>query len=235
MSAIVTTQGLCKGYEGRQGRQVLQDLQLTIPAGKIVGLLGPNGCGKTTLMKILAGLIGDYTGKVLIDGREPGVYTKSILSYLPEKTYLSDWMRVSQAMDLFGDFYSDFDRSKAEELLARFQLRPDMKLKSMSKGMQEKVQLILVMCRAARLYILDEPLSGVDPAARSVILDTIIRNYNENATILLSTHLIYDVEQIFDQIIMLGYGRIILAGDADELRQQSGKSIDQLFREVYRC
>ncbi len=235
MSAIVTTQGLCKGYEGRQGRQVLQDLQLTIPAGKIVGLLGPNGCGKTTLMKILAGLIGDYTGKVLIDGREPGVYTKSILSYLPEKTYLSDWMRVSQAMDLFGDFYSDFDRSKAEELLARFQLRPDMKLKSMSKGMQEKVQLILVMCRAARLYILDEPLSGVDPAARSVILDTIIRNYNENATILLSTHLIYDVEQIFDQIIMLGYGRVILAGDADELRQQSGKSIDQLFREVYRC
>lgn len=235
MSAIVTTQGLCKGYEGRQGRQVLQDLQLIIPAGKIVGLLGPNGCGKTTLMKILAGLIGDYTGKVLIDGREPGVYTKSILSYLPEKTYLSDWMRVSQAMDLFGDFYSDFDRSKAEELLARFQLRPDMKLKSMSKGMQEKVQLILVMCRAARLYILDEPLSGVDPAARSVILDTIIRNYNENATILLSTHLIYDVEQIFDQIIMLGYGRIILAGDADELRQQSGKSIDQLFREVYRC
>lgn len=235
MSAIVTTQGLCKGYEGRQGRQILQDLQLTIPAGKIVGLLGPNGCGKTTLMKILAGLIGDYTGKVLIDGREPGVYTKSILSYLPEKTYLSDWMRVSQAMDLFGDFYSDFDRSKAEELLARFQLRPDMKLKSMSKGMQEKVQLILVMCRAARLYILDEPLSGVDPAARSVILDTIIRNYNENATILLSTHLIYDVEQIFDQIIMLGYGRIILAGDADELRQQSGKSIDQLFREVYRC
>lgn len=235
MSAIVTTQGLCKGYEGRQGRQILQDLQLTIPAGKIVGLLGPNGCGKTTLMKILAGLIGDYTGKVLIDGREPGVYTKSILSYLPEKTYLSDWMRVSQAMDLFGDFYSDFDRSKAEELLARFQLRPDMKLKSMSKGMQEKVQLILVMCRAARLYILDEPLSGVDPAARSVILDTIIRNYNENATILLSTHLIYDVEQIFDQIIMLGYGRVILAGDADELRQQSGKSIDQLFREVYRC
>lgn len=144
-------------------------------------------------------------------------------------------MKVKDALELFQDFYADFNRPKAEELLRRFQLSPDMKLKAMSKGMQEKVQLILVMCRSAKLYILDEPLSGVDPAARSVILDTIIRNYSEQSTILLSTHLIYDVEQIFDDIIMLGYGRVLMAGEADALRQQSGKSIDQLFREVFRC
>ena len=232
MSNIVIAEGLSKTYEVQP---VLQNLRLQLPAGKIIGLLGPNGCGKTTFMKILAGLIGDFEGSVTIDGRQPGEYTKSIVSYLPEKTYLSDWMKVKDALDLFGDFYADFNRSKAEELLQRFQLSPDMKLKAMSKGMQEKVQLILVMCRSAKLYILDEPLSGVDPAARSVILDTIIRNYNEQSTVLLSTHLIYDVEQIFDDIVMLGYGQVVMAGEADALRQQNGKSIDQIFREVFRC
>ncbi|HHW45373.1 MAG TPA: ABC transporter ATP-binding protein [Clostridiales bacterium] len=232
MSTIVEINSLYKSYGSFM---VLNNLSLKFETNKIIGLLGPNGCGKTTLMKILCGLITDYYGDVRIDGQAPGPYTKSIVSYLPEKTYLSDWMRVSDAFDIFSDFYSDFDRAKACELLQRFHLNEHMKLKAMSKGMQEKVHLILAMSRSAKLYVLDEPLSGVDPASRSVILETIISNYNKDSTVLISTHLIYDVEQYFDDIVMMGFGQLIMAGNVDQIRQDTGKSIDEIFREVFRC
>ena len=183
-SALVTIENLNKSY-GRG--PVLQSLNLTVNSGRIVGVMGPNGCGKTTLFKILTGLISDYQGTVEIYGHKPGVYTKSVVSYLPEKTYLGDWMKARDALQVFADFYADFDRQKAAEMLQRFRLDEKMKLKSMSKGMQEKLQLILVMSRAAKLYILDEPLSGIDPAARDSILDIILGNYSENATVMLST------------------------------------------------
>lgn len=230
-SNIVTVEHLQKSY-GK--KTVLTDLSFQIGEGQIIGLLGPNGSGKSTLIKSMVGLIQDYKGSILIDGQKPNHITKSMVSYLPEKTYLSKWMTVSDAIFLFRDFYKDFNEAKAWDMVARLGLEKKQKTQTMSKGMQEKLQLILVMSREARLYILDEPIGGVDPAARDYILDTIIKNYSGKSSIMLSTHLIYDVERIFDRVLFLKNGRIELNENVDKLREEKGMSIDELFREVYR-
>ncbi|MDP4121083.1 MAG: ABC transporter ATP-binding protein [Bacillota bacterium] len=222
--------GLYKSY----GRKLaVNNLNFQVGPGKIVGLLGPNGCGKTTTMKIVTGLIQDFTGDVKITGMPISVESKAIVSFLPEKTYLSDWMKPSYAFDYFSDFYTDFDKSKAYELLNHMGISPDQKIKTMSKGMQEKLQLVLVMSRAAKLYILDEPLSGVDPATRAYILDTILKNYNEESSILMSTHLIYDVERIFDDVVMMKDGTAVIADTVDNIRERTGKSVEEYFKEVF--
>ncbi|NMP36810.1 MAG: ABC transporter ATP-binding protein [Clostridiales bacterium] len=227
---LVRIEGLYKDYDGHG---VLDGVSFTLDAGHVVGLLGPNGCGKTTLIKIMTGLIHDYSGSVLIGGQAPGEYTKGIVAYLPEKTYLHDWMRTTDALDYFADFYPDFDKAKALDMVHHFDLPEKQKIKTMSKGMQEKLQLLLVMCRNARLYLLDEPLGGVDPAARSVILDVILSNYSPDSTILLSTHLINDMERILDHVLFLGNGKILVNNNAEQLRQKSGKSIEETFKEVF--
>ncbi len=220
----------------RYGRQeVLKDLTIQADAGSIVGLLGPNGCGKSTLLKIMAGLISDYDGEVSISGKPIGLETKSMVSYLPEKTYLPGWMRPQDIFALFSDFYSDFDRRLAEDMLGQFNIGLNQQAKNMSKGMQEKLQLTLVMSRKARVYLLDEPLGGVDPAARSAILDLVLKNYQAESVMILATHLIQDVEKIFDRAVILGFGEKILDDETDAIRQNYGKSIDEVFREVFKC
>ena len=213
----------------------LHDVSLAIEPGHIVGLLGPNGSGKTTLLKIASGLLVPTSGTVSICGFPVGPESKERISYLPDKNYLSEWMKVSQIIDLFHDFYLNFDRSKAYEMLKRLNISPAQKLKTLSKGTREKVQLILVMSRNADLYLLDEPIGGVDPAARDYILQTILTNYNEHGSILISTHLIADVEQVLDQIIFLKNGVVSLQSSVDDVRAQYGKSVDELFREVFQC
>jgi ABC-2 type transport system ATP-binding protein len=213
----------------------LSDVSLTIEPGHIIGLLGPNGSGKTTLIKLACGLLVPSSGSLTVCGGPVGPESKARISYLPDKNYLSQWMKVSQIIDLFHDFYDNFDRNKAYEMLKRLNINPTQKLKTLSKGTREKVQLILVMSRNADLYLLDEPIGGVDPAARDYILQTILTNYNENGSLLISTHLIADVEQVLDQIIFLKNGVVTLQSSVDGIREQYGKSVDELFREVFQC
>ncbi len=215
--------------------QALDSLNFTLEQGKIIGLLGPNGSGKTTLLKLINGLLTPSQGQILVNGQAPGDESKKLISYLPERTYLNNWMKVRDIVAFFADFYPDFDRAKAQEMLREMDIDENQKLKTLSKGTKEKVQLILVMSRSALFYLLDEPIGGVDPAARDYILDTILTKYNPEASILISTHLITDVERIFDDIIFLNKGRIVLAGNVDDIRAQEGKSIDALFREVFKC
>ncbi|MDR1631068.1 MAG: ABC transporter ATP-binding protein [Oscillospiraceae bacterium] len=226
--AMIQIRNLKKAY----GKNVvLNDISFDLPKGRIVGLLGPNGSGKTTLIKVLAGIIHDYEGTVLIDNHKPGVFTKARTAYLPERTYLAEWFRTIDAIDYFNDFFSDFDKNKALDFAQRFNLDLKQKVKTMSKGMQEKVQLLLVMSRAADFYLLDEPLGGVDPAARSVILDIIMSNYGDNATLLLSTHLVNDLEQSFNHVLMLGRGNILVNTGIETIRNQ-GKTLEEVFKEV---
>ena len=214
---------------------VLEGVGFSIPRGKIVGLLGPNGCGKTTILKLISGLLQLDEGEIRINGICPGQQTKSMISYLPERSYLNDWMKISDILNLFSDFYADFDRERAEQMLTDLKISKEEKLKTMSKGTKEKVQLILVMSRRASLYLLDEPIGGVDPATREYILHTILKNFDENSSILITTHLIQDVETFFDQVLFLNQGKIVIDGEVDEIRETYGKSIDGLFREVFRC
>lgn len=226
----------CKHVTKKYGMKVaLDDVNLTIEKGKIIGLLGPNGSGKTTLIKLLNDLLVPNSGEILIQGNHPGVETKKIISYLPERTYLNFNMRIKEVIQYFKDFYDDFREEVAYELLKKLGINPNDQLKTLSKGMKEKVQLILVMSRKAQLYILDEPIGGVDPVARDYILDTILKNFNEDASILISTHLISDIEKILDEVIFIKDGKIVLHESSDQLRDESGKSIDGYFREEFKC
>ena len=232
MNSILQCTNLSKAFGTTMA---LKNVNLEIARGRIVGLLGPNGSGKSTFIKLCNELLDPTSGEIRIGGFQPGVETKKIVSYLPEKTYLNDWMKVSEIISFFKDFYTDFSSEKAFDMLKRLNIEPTNRLKTLSKGTKEKVQLILVMSREAQLYLLDEPIGGVDPAARDYILDTILKNYNEEATVILSTHLISDIEKILDDIIFLKDGQVVLQKTVDEIRDESGKSVDALFREVFRC
>ncbi|MBQ9927883.1 MAG: ABC transporter ATP-binding protein [Lachnospiraceae bacterium] len=233
MSELVNVSNLTMVYDKR--KTALNELSLTIPRGKIVGLLGPNGSGKTTLIKILNGLLCPTSGTALINGSKPGPETKARVSYLPERTYLQTGMKVKELIAYFTDFYADFKPERAKEMLTSLGIDENDRIKTLSKGTREKVQLILVMSRDADLFILDEPIAGVDPAARDYIIKTIITNYNENATVLLSTHLISDIENILDEVIFIKNGNLVLQATVEDIREQKGKSVDAYFREVFAC
>lgn len=232
MTALVQFQNVTKKYSSKKA---LDNVSFTLEPGKIYGLLGPNGSGKSTAIKIINDLLQPTSGTVLVNGSKPGVESKKIISYLPDRNYLNDWMKVEDAFKLFEDFYEDFDRNRAEEMLRSLNIDSGARLKTLSKGTLEKVQLILIMARRAKLYVLDEPIAGVDPAARDYILQTILSNYGEESSILISTHLITDIEKVLDEVLFLQNGRIVLSGAVDDIRAEHGKSIDGLFREVFRC
>lgn len=229
---LVECKNLCKEFDGKQ---ILTDINLKIPKGKIIGLLGKNGMGKSTLIKLINDLLTPTSGEVLINGKKPDVHSKEIIAYLPERTYLDKDMTIRQVLKFFEEFYKNFDTKKAEKLLKDLDLDIDQRLSKMSKGMQEKVQLILVMSREAEIYILDEPLGGVDPATRDYILDTILSNFKEGASVIISTHLISDIERILDEVIFIDKGKIILTSPADELRKKENASIDEIFRRYFKC
>ena len=229
---LVTCTGLAKRYGQKEA---LRGIDLQLAPGRIIGLLGPNGSGKTTLIKLLCGLLQPTAGSITVDNSPVGPHSKAVISYLPDKMYYADWMRVSDLFDLFADFYADFDRQRAETMCLSLGIAPRDRIKTMSKGTKEKVQLVLVMARRARLYLLDEPIAGVDPAAREFIMNTILTNYDEKASVLISTHLISDVEPVLDEAIFLREGQVVLHDNADALREREGKSLDALFRDVFRA
>ena len=222
-------------YKNYGNKEILKDIDITIEKGKIIGLLGKNGTGKTTLIKLINDLLTPTKGEILIHGEPIGIESKKVVAYLPERTYLDKTMTVEKAIKFFGEFYEDFDMEKAYRLISDLGLDVKQKLSKMSKGMQEKVQLVLVISRRADLYLLDEPLGGVDPATRDYILDTILSNFNEGASVIMSTHLISDIERILDEVIIINDGEIVLSGNCDDLRQQEGGSIDDLFRRMFKC
>ena len=229
---LLEYKNVCKSY-GK--KEVLKDINLKLPKGKIVGLLGKNGSGKTTLIKVINGLLSLDKGSVLVDGKMVGVESKKLISYLPERNYLNVHKKVKDIIDYFSDFYEDFDKDKVYKLLDDLNIKADDKLSVMSKGMREKMQLALVMSRRAKLYILDEPMGGVDPATRDYILDTILNNFDDGSTILMSTHLISDIERVLDEVIFIDDGKITRCENADKLRSETGKSIDEVFREDFKC
>ena len=233
MSELVEVNNLTKVYEKK--KVALSQVNLIIPRGKIIGLLGPNGSGKTTLIKLISGLLVATEGEILINGSKPGPESKSVVSYLPERTYFQSSMKVKELIDYFADFYQDFRPERARQMLMNLNINEDARLKTLSKGTKEKVQLIMVMSRDAQLYVLDEPIAGVDPAAWDYILRTIISNYNENATVLLSTHLISDIEKILDEVIFIREGKVVLQDTVENIRESKGKSVDTYFREVFAC
>jgi len=233
MNELLTCEGLTKSYQ--KGTNALDDIELHIGFGRIVGLLGPNGSGKTTLIKLANGLLTPSEGEVLVCDMAPGKESHASVSYLPERTCIPTWMSVKQLLDFYGDFYRDFNRKAAEEMLTHLNIRLTQRIKQMSKGTREKVQLIMVMSRAAKLYLLDEPIGGVDPATRDYILSTIIGNYNPEAAVIISTHLIADVEKVLDEVIFINQGQVVLQSSVDEIREEKGMSVDALFREVFKC
>lgn len=232
MSELLKITNVTKKYHHFKA---LNNVSMTLESGKIIGLLGPNGSGKTTLIKIINGLLKDYEGEVLVDGKNVGIDSRKIISYLPDENYFQDWMYIKDVLSIFSDLYEDFDKENCLTLMNRFKLDKGMKIKEMSKGMKEKFQLSLVMSRKAKLYILDEPIAGVDPAAREVILDVILNNYEEDALVLISTHLISDLETIFDDVVFLKDGEIVLHQSTEDLRLERKQLIDEAFREVFRC